>query len=345
MIISSTPVLQTKPNFGRLERVDLRAGWVSEAQDFTPWLANEENIALVGEAIGLELEKVSAEVGVGPYRADILCKETANDSWVLIENQLERTDHIHLGQILTYAASLEAVTVVWIARTFTDEHRAALDWLNKITEGNFNFFGLEIQLWRIGDSPIAPRFNVVSQPNDWAQTVRRTAESRARGATSGTGQLHLEYWSQLKEFFQERGSLLKLPSPPGGSGIRLSLGRSNFSLEAWNITTAGRSEVDVAIRGPRRWAQLQLLRRRSTDLERQLGLGPLSWTDTPGKPVSRAWLSRTSNPRDRTSWPELNLWFAETLERMDAVFRPIVKTLDPDNDVSEDAGSMALEEP
>lgn len=128
-------------NLGRLHSVDLREAWASESSDFTPWLAQEENLKLLGETIGIELELESQETEVGPFRADILCKDTATDNWVLIENQLERTDHSHLGQLLTYAAGLNAVTIVWIAQRFTEEHRAALDWLNEHTDGNINLLG------------------------------------------------------------------------------------------------------------------------------------------------------------------------------------------------------------
>ena len=180
---------------GRLIKVPLREFWDKEDRDFTPWLADEENIGLLGETIGFDLEVEAQEKNVGPFRADILCKDTVTDSWVLIENQLERTDHSHLGQLLTYAAGLEAVTVVWIAEGFTDEHRAALDWLNEITDEKFSFFGLEIELWRIGDSPMAPKFNVVSHPNDWTKTVSRIS----RNELTSVQQLHLEYWTTLRE--------------------------------------------------------------------------------------------------------------------------------------------------
>src|ERR1017187_4187913 len=162
---------------GKLERVDVRKVWASEAGGFTPWLAQEDNIALLGEAIHIDLEVEAQEKAVGPFRADILCKNTENDNWVLIENQLERTDHTHLGQLLTYAAGLDAVTIVWVSPNFTEEHRATLDWLNGITDQRFNFFGLEIEVWRIGDSPMAPKFNIVSKPNDWAKTVKDGAQS------------------------------------------------------------------------------------------------------------------------------------------------------------------------
>ena len=170
----------TNEPMGRLERVDLREAWGTEDGDFTPWLAREENIALLGDAIGIDLEVEAQEKQVGPFRADnILCLDTATTDkhWVLIENQLYRTDHTHLGQLMTYAAGLDAVSIVWIARQFilrkTDEHRAALDWLNEITDEEIRFFGIEVELWRIGDSPPAPKFNIVSKPNDWTKSASR----------------------------------------------------------------------------------------------------------------------------------------------------------------------------
>ena len=134
MTISAALAPAAKPSLGRLEPVDLRSVWESESRDFTPWLAQAENIALLGEAIHLELEVDGTE----KHRADILCKDTATGHLVLTENQLGPTDHVHLGQLLTYAAGLEAATIVWVARRITDEHRAALDWLNAITDARFN---------------------------------------------------------------------------------------------------------------------------------------------------------------------------------------------------------------
>ncbi len=169
----------TEPQLAKLERVDLRTAWKSEPADFTPWLAKEENLALLGETLGMTLVLEEQEKDVGPFRADILCKEPQTDQWVLIENQLERTDHTHLGQIITYAAGLNAVTVVWIAASFTEEHRAALDWLNEITGEGADFFGVQVELYRIGDSPAAPHFTFASKPNAWSKRVlRRDGEGR-----------------------------------------------------------------------------------------------------------------------------------------------------------------------
>ena len=148
---------------GRMEKVDLRSHWQREDTHFTPWLAREENLALLSEAIGIgELEVEATEAPVGDFRVDILCRNLEDDTRVVIENQLEATNHSHLGQLITYAAGLDAVTLVWVVERFKEEHRAALDWLNRFTGEEIHLFGLEIELWRIGDSLAAPKFNLVA---------------------------------------------------------------------------------------------------------------------------------------------------------------------------------------
>ncbi len=159
-----------KQNLGRIERVSVRSIWPSESGDFTPWLA--ENLHFLGEAIGTELELEVEEKSVGSFRADILAKDISTDSWVLIENQLGRTDHCHLGQLITYAAGLKAVTIVWIAEQFTDEHTAALDWLNTISDDSVCFFGVQVEVWSINEST-APKFNVVNRPNSWIKKGKK----------------------------------------------------------------------------------------------------------------------------------------------------------------------------
>lgn len=132
--------MATSIKLSKISKVELRDCWSNEATDFTPWLAEEENLALLADTLGMnELEVKGREEHVGPFRADILCVESGSDRLVLIENQLEKTNHNHLGQILTYAAGLNAVTIIWIAESFTEEHRAAIDWLNRITDSEFNF--------------------------------------------------------------------------------------------------------------------------------------------------------------------------------------------------------------
>ena len=165
-----------KVELGSIEQIDVREIWEKEDADFTPWLAQEENIRRLSLALGIDLVVEAEEKEVGPFRADILCKDEATEEWVLIENQLERTDHKHLGQLLTYATGLDAVSIVWIAKEFSEEHRATLDWLNKITNDRHNFFGVKIEILKIGDQ-MAPNFKVVSQPNDWSRSISSAASS------------------------------------------------------------------------------------------------------------------------------------------------------------------------
>ena len=153
---------------------DRLAFWEDEARQFTPWLALPENLKLLGDAIGIELEFEATESRVGIFKADIVAKEVGTDDRVIIENQLENTDHDHLGKLLTYAAGLGAKVVVWVAEKISDDHRRALDWLNEITGESFSFFALEIELWRINDSAPAPKFNLVCRPNDWAKSLTGT---------------------------------------------------------------------------------------------------------------------------------------------------------------------------
>lgn len=317
-------------NLGRLEKVDLRTAWMSEAGDFTPWLAQAVNLILLGDAIGLELELEAQEKNVGPFRADILCKDTANDTWVLIENQLERTDHTHLGQLLTYAAGLGAVTIVWIAERITPEHRAALDWLNEITHEAINFFGLEIELWQIGDSPIAPKFNIVCQPNDWAKTVKESA--RSAEAMTDTRQLQLEFWTAFKEYVAEHPADFRCSKPQAENWMTISIGRSEFQL--WAVASTrntenenGMGEIrsELAIVKHAR-AFYALLEREKPVIEQELG-EPATWYNPSNRNTSKVYLRKSVDIYNRADWPNQHAWLRESLQKMHQVLAPRIKKL------------------
>lgn len=317
-----------KAPLGRLERVQVRDYWGHEALEFTPWLALPENIALLGETIGLDLEVESVEESVGPFRADILCRDTATNHYVLVENQLERTDHGHLGQLMTYAAGLDAATVVWVAPRFADEHRAALDWLNKITAADFNFFGLEVELWRIGDSALAPKLNIVSQPNDWSSALREVATGG--GATSGaiteTGALYLEFWTQFREFMLSRGSPVKVRKPSKEYWTDFGLGRSGFHVNASVSVRKAQASVFLIIDSPEaKPFYFALEAGHKAALEALLG--PLSWQEFPQGKASYVGTYHSCDVTDRAAWPEINAWLGDTLERFHDTVGPIVRGL------------------
>ena len=333
----------TMATFGRLQRVNLRDGWLSEATDFTPWLAREENLALLSETIGIQLELESQEKEVGPFRADILCKDTATDDWVLIENQLARTDHGHLGQLLTYAAGLKAVTIVWIAETFSDEHRAALDWLNERTDAKINLFGLEIELWRIGDSLVAPKFNIVCQPNDWTQTVQRAAIGAA-GDLTAHKQMQLKFWTAFKAHMEASGSFIRCQKPLPQQWMNHALGRSGVHLASiistWNSeTNKAEPEVraEVYLDGPSAKQEFEILMGQKERLERDLGF-TMTWYNREEQRSCRVFVRREADILDELQWPEHFEWLRSKLETMHRVFAPLMRKLKVEgtNGVSED---------
>ena len=320
----------TDLQLGRLERVDLRHIWTSEAAHFTPWLARADNLAILGEALGIELELEAQERAVGPFRADILCKDIGTDRWVLIENQLERTDHVHLGQLLTYASGLEAVTIVWIAQRFTEEHRSTLDWLNKITDDSFSFFGLEVELWRIGSSPAAPKFNIVSKPNDWSHSVAQAARAIDESELSETRLMQRNYWAALNSRIGVGGAVSGNRKPQPQSWMEYPIGRSGFYVAAVMIRPKNLLRVELYISGPQAKRMFFLLREQQEAIERELD-DPVEWEELPTRRDCRiAVYLHDVNPEDETDWPRQHEWLAKRLNDMHRVLARRVSALDPD---------------
>jgi hypothetical protein len=315
---------------GRLEKIDLREIWRTEALDFTPWLAREENIAILSETLGLDLEVEAQERNVGPFRADILCKDLDDNSWVLIENQLERTDHGHLGQLLTYASGLTAVTIVWVAAQFTEEHRAALDWLNEITDEKFQFFGLEVELWRIGDSPAAPKFNVVSKPNHWSKSVSKASKRIESEALTDLKQLQLGYWEALNKRL-EGHPYLRLRKPLPQHWHNFSLGRSGFMLGALINSRERYVAVELYIDGEEAKCFFHLLREERAEIENEIGAA-LEWRELPAKRACRIILFRqNADFTDQADWSNQQLWLQQNVERFHQAFAKRVRSLDADD--------------
>ena len=310
------------PAFGRLEKLKPHSYWPNEAADFTPWLAEPANMQLLGEAIGVELEVEDVEVAVGPFAADIVCNSLGEEHRVVIENQLQRTDHDNLGKLLTYAAGLEDVrTTIWIATAIREEHRAALDWLNSVTHEGVNFFGVELQVWRIGESPPAPKFEIVAKPNDWLDTVRAALPTAKK--------LQLEYWTAFRDYLQGRESKIRPRKPAPQHWANVSIGRSGAHLSAIAGTKdktsgTGLNRVELVLDGDDSKDLFGRLHADREEIEAELGES-LTWHKRENAKMCRVYTRRLVDLEDRDDWPNQFAWLEEQLQRFDAAFRDRVK--------------------
>lgn len=316
--------MSVNKNLSKLERVPLREAWKHEAGEFTPWLAESDNLNMLAEALGLsELVLVATEYWVGDFKLDILC--TDGEEQVIIENQLEETNHKHLGQIIAYAAGVGAKKVIWVAESFRPEHSAALQFLNDNTTENLNFFGVQIELWRISNSPLAPNFEIVVKPNDWAKSGREQA--RAASTSTPTKQLQQKFWTALIEKLGKSAPQIRPQKPRPQHWLNNTIGRSGFAL---NITANTRDErlgVELWIPGAEAKKHFANLTKQKNDIESKLGF-ELDWQELPDALACRiaSWYPNASI-EDENRWDEYLDWLTQRLVKMDQVFRPIVKAL------------------
>jgi len=318
--------------------VDLASYWTHEALGFTPWLAKEENLELLASTLGLEFELLGVEVFVGPYRADIVALDTVSNAKVIIENQLETTNHDHLGKTLVYAAGLGAGIVIWIARSFTENHRLALDFLNEAAAPTLRYYGVEVQLWRIGNSAPAPLFKVVSSPNEYSESVKETS-----GNLTPTQQLYLEYWNEFQEYCLREGASFNPTKAQPQHWYELAIGKTNCRLTL--SAFSGRSQLGVEIRLSGAGAKSMFDVLNEDRLEVEARTGPLDWRKPQLKNDCRIVKMRSGvNISDRSAWPEQFRWLKHEAELFDEVFRPRIKSLPPLAALSNPEASDELED-
>jgi hypothetical protein len=320
-------------NLGQLVRIKrIQSIWPSEPQDFTPWLAQEENIAILSETLGFGadgLELVRTETAVGTFRGDILCRTTGPSATnVLIENQYGRSDHDHLGKLLTYAAGEDAEILIWLAEEIREEHEAAITLLNSVTEEDFQVFGVEIELWRINDSPPAPRFNIVAKPNTWvrhAKEVQRAAASRKELTTTQAAQL--AYWSELQSRLIAARPPFNPVSPQPASWIQHSIGKAGVSLNLATSRPANEIRVEIYLSGETAKGYFHILKREQESIEAALGM-TLDWQELPTKKDARICIPLPSQgisaPDD---WENQHTWLVSTIIAFYKAFEKPVRAL------------------
>ncbi len=307
----------------RLEPVKLREVWPNEAADFTPWLAEPDNLKLLGGTLDIGLEDPQTEEDVGRFFADIVAKNTEDGRPVVIENQLDKTDHSHLGQILTYAAGLDALTVVWIAERFTGEHRAALEWLNNHTSEEIGFFGVEIEVWKIGDSRCAPKFNIVVKPNEWTKP-RPNPEK-----LSTTRQAQLDFWRGFSDYASTHAKRITPTAARPQYRMGMSIG-NGFSLSAvastWEDDGRPGIRAEFVLSGKKAAQRFVSLSREREKIETELS-GKPEWYSPKGVQHRKVIFRKSVDwqvPEERT---DCYRWLVRNLDRLHEVFQPRIQKL------------------
>lgn len=297
--------------------------FLDEARHFTPWLA--ANLAILGDALGLDLQLVETEVHVGDFSVDIVAKDLSTGSQVVIENQLERTDHGHLGQLLTYAAGQDSAMVVWISPAFREEHRQALDWLNINTGEGRNFFGVEIELLQVNDSPPAPHFKVVAQPNEWAKATKSSG-------ASAPSELGLRYQKLFRTILDQ----FKTLRPGVTSGNRVgtgnwypfAAGRTGFGF-VWSMAGKGRFRVELYIDAGTAEENADFLERLRADaaaIEAEVG-EHVEWELLENRRACRLAIYRKADRDNFENDPDLTEWAVQTMAKFVDSLRPRIKAL------------------
>ena len=296
---------------GRIENVNIREVWPNETSDFTPWLA--DNLDLLGEELGLVLELDRIEAPVGNFSLDILAREINRNTVVAIENQIAATDHVHLGQLMTYAAGYSAGIVIWVAADFRDEHRAALDWLNESTQESLDFYGVEISAGKIGGSLTAPIFRRAVVPNSWSK-IKPTSSNL--DDLTPTQKRYVQFWKPLLEELKNTygwniGTDNKISEYFAGSGFGNIARRMRL---AWG----GEARVELVIQSPSKdWNKrvFDLLKESQGQLESDMGI-VMNWERRDDINSCYITVSRNGSIDDsEEEHDEVRAWMIENVRR------------------------------
>lgn len=309
---------------GKLEQItNLRAIWETEPR-FSDWLISEEGLDSSARDLGFQVENAQREVRGSNYPCDIVGNILGDeDHVVIIENQFGRTDHDHLGKLMTYAAVNRATTAVWIAEEASDDHRSVIDWLNDNTPPHLNFFLACVRAFRIGNSPVAPQLEVVCRPNVEIKVQRTQAATQQREIQTWRQQL----WLEIHAYINARNPPFRLQAPGVDHWSAIALGRSGFSLSMLLNTQRKCVGIEfVALARGWRDAAFEQLQARRERIESQLG-NALIWECKPETQRARIVMETPLDPRDEANLPKIQAWFSETLPRFHHCFAPISREL------------------
>lgn len=268
-------------NIGKLTEIDVRDLWRHEQYDFSAWLARAENLELLNEILGLTLVEANREVYVGAYRCDLVAKDEATGNTVIIENQLEVSNHDHLGKIITYASGLNARAIVWIVKEAREEHKSAIEWLNNNTNEAIGFFLLELHAYKIGDSLPAPKFEPVEVPNDF---IKNSKPNTASNTIAKRHAERLAFWTKLNEVIAEKGKPFNIRKPTTDHWYDVSIGSSDAHISITLVNKDGYIGVELYITDNK--ALYDMLLSHRNEIEAELSR-PLEWQRLDNRKASR----------------------------------------------------------
>lgn len=298
----------------KLEKISPRKQWNNEQYDFTPWLA--ENLQQLGDAINMNLEFTSTEVPVGPFFADIVAKEVETNNIVVIENQLEKTNHDHLGKCLTYTSVLGAKTVVWIATKFTDEHRQAFEWLNDNTNSELSFYAIELSLLKVGVDTASVVFDVVASPN------KSVKIARTKGELTKNGDLQYKFWQAFRDAIQNDFRNLQTPRPQ--YWYDLTIGKSNIHISNTYNTNTSTIGCRIYINNAIADTMLPFLEGQKEQIEQDLGFA-MQWNPRPDNRDKVIIVDHQFNMEDDQEFKLAVKWLREKTILVHKVFSKAVK--------------------
>ncbi|HET55857.1 MAG TPA: DUF4268 domain-containing protein [Ignavibacteria bacterium] len=302
---------------GRLNTVDIRKVWPFET-DFTKWLIKKENIQLLSDEIGIDIVSDEGDLSVGDFFADIVGKEEGTDRIIVIENQFGRTDHDHLGKLLTYASGKMASIVIWISEDVRDEHRSAIEWLNEHSDENTNFFLVKMEVLQIGNSPVAPRLRLVASPDNWSKDLK----SKTKGDVSELKLLQKTFWEGFREYMTDNKTFLSLRTPRPQHWYDLSLGSSEAHI-GLTVNTI-KKEIGCELYISNNKELFDFLETHQNKIESELG-EKLKWLRLPNRKASSVKISKKLDIKLKDTWIEGFEWFKEKTESFHRVFGPLIK--------------------
>ena len=314
------------PEFASLEAQEVREYWEHEAQEFTPWIAGEirsEGVSELEDSLGLDLEITEEEKSVGRYNVDILAEVVDDNRNVIIENQLNPSDHDHLGKSIAYASGVDADIIVWIAPRFYDEHRDAIQWLNENSREGVDLFAIRLEVWKIGDSDPAVRLNPVAEPSEWKEKAKRS-----EGELTETEQLQEEFWTEFRDRIEDRDTPLSARKPNPQHWYNNPIGKTGFELAFILNSRDNELRAELIIRdNPEAYGELI---EQSQQIESEFDW-ELTWHEPEetraGKERSRIVVTKSADVTDQDQWDEYLDWMIEHGEKFHDVFYDRIQRL------------------